>query len=190
MSRKVYKLALVFVLLILCLDASGCSKLAPEKSDNNYILPTNKQIDDYIKKENIINLVSIDAIDNYYANILYKIGQYGIGFKLITALNGKVITISDGKTIYSDKIPEVVIGGTDGRVKFKYIYLNDSISRMAYEIKIVYYDDAKNENIEIVEMTNKRNCFIYAESKYNNIVEGVQSISICGKNGEELYRKY
>lgn len=189
MSRKVYKLVLIFVLLILSLNVSGCKMLAPEKSDNNYILPANNQINDYIEKQNITNLISIDAIDGHYANILYKIGLNGLGFKVITTRNGKVITISDGKTIYSDKIPEVEIGGTGGRVKFRYIHLNDSISRIAYKMKIVYYDDTKNENIEIVEMINKRHCFIYAGNKYNNIVEGFQSISIYGKNGEVLYEK-
>lgn len=189
MSSKVSKLVLIFVLLVLCLDVSGCSKLAPEISVNNCILPTSKQVDDYMKKQNITDLVSIDAIDNHYVNILYKIGQNGIGFKVITTIDGKVRTISDGKTIHGEKIPRVDIGGTGGRVNFRYIYLNDSIARMAKEIKIVYYDDAKNENIEIVEMVNKRNCFIYAEPKYNNIVEGFQSISIYGENGEELYIK-
>ncbi len=86
-------------------------------------------------------------------------------------------------------MPGVDTEGTGGEVNFRYIYLNDSIARMAKEIKIVYYDDAKNENIEIVEKVNNRNYFIYAESKYNNIVRGFQSISVYGENGEELYGK-
>jgi hypothetical protein len=161
--------------------------LTEAKNDKNYILPTNKQITDYMARQNITDIVSIDAIDNHYVNILYKIGQDGVGFKVVTSLFGnKVITIADGKTIYDEKIPEVVIGGSGGRVNFKYIYLNDPIARMAKEIKVVYYDDEKKENIEISEMVNNRKCFIYAEPKYNNILEGFQSISIYGENGEEL----
>lgn len=187
MSKKVCKLIIVFLLLVLCLDVSGCSNLASGKGNKKYLLPTSNQIDNYIKNNNITNIISVDAINNHYVNILYKIGQNGIGSKGITSIYGKVIIISDAKTIPGGKMPGVVIGGTrDDEAKFRYIYLDDSIAREAKEMKIVYYDNIKNENIEIIEKVNDKNCFIYAEPKYNNIVQGYQSISVYGENGEKL----
>ncbi len=184
--RKIGKLSLVCVLLVICLGVSGCSKLAPGKGNKNYILPTSKQVDDYIRTQNITHVISIDAIDSQYANILYKVGQNGIGAKVVTTLYGKVRQISDGKTIYGEKMPGVDTGASRGEVNFRYIYLNDSIARAAKEFKLVYYDDEKNEDIEIVEAVNDRNCFIYVESQYKNIVRGFKSISVYGENGEEL----
>lgn len=186
MREKICKLLFVFILLTICLDVSACSKSVSGKSNKNYKLPTSNQVDNYIKKQNISNLVSIDAIDNQYTNILYKVGQNGIGSRVVTSLYGRIIQISDGKTMYGQKMPEVITEGTGGEVNFRYIYLNESIARMAKEIKVVYYDASKNENIEIVEKVNNKNCFIYTESKYNNIVQGFQSISAYSENGEEL----
>lgn len=186
-----YKLVLLYFVFILCFTASGCSKLAPANNDNNYVLPTNRQIDNYLRKNNLSNVISIDAIDNCYVNILYKIGQNGIGFRVVTALKNKIVSmdkvikVSDGKTIY-EKMPEVIVGGTNGSVQFKYVYLNDSISKIAYEMKIVYYDDIKKEDVEILEKTNQKNCFIYSGPGYDNLIKDIKYIHIYDKDGNEV----
>lgn len=189
-----YKLILLYFVFVLCFAASGCSKLAPARNDNNYVLPTDRQIDNYLKTNNLTNVISIDAIDNHYVNILYKIGQNGIGFRVVTALDrkllpmNKIIKISDGKTIY-EKIPEVIVGGTNGSVRFKYVYLNDSISKVAYEMKIVYYDDIKNEDVEILERTNQKNCFIYSGPEYDNLIKNIKYICIYDESGIKIYER-
>ncbi len=187
-----YKLVLLYFVFVLCFTASGCSKPVLARNNNNYVLPTNTEIDNYLIKNNLGSVISIDAIDNHYVNILYKVGQNGIGFRVVTALKNKIlpmnkiIKISDGKTIY-EKIPEVIIGGTNGSVRFRYIYLNDSISRIAYEMKIGYYDDIKNEDIEVLERINQKNCFIYSGPQYDNLIKGIKYIHIYDENGIKIY---
>jgi hypothetical protein len=188
----VYRLAFICFLLAISLSATGCGRFSPlaPATINNYILPTNKQIDGYLRSSNLSNVISIDPIDNHFANILYKVGQNGIGSRVITSINGyKTVMISDGQTIHGDKMPEVVVGMTSGTVSFIYVYLNDDISKDAYKVKLEYYDSALSKFIEKEEIINHRNCFIYAGSKYNYDERGFQSITIYGENGKILHGK-
>jgi hypothetical protein len=188
----VYRLAFICFLFAISLSAAGCGKFSPlaPATINNYILPTNKQIDGYLRSSNLSNVISIDTIDNHFANILYKVGQNGIGSRVITSINGyKTVMISDGQTIYGDKMPEVDVGITSGTVSFIYVYLNEDISSDAYKMKLEYYDRAVSKYTEIEEVINHRNCFIYAGSKYNYDARGFQSITIYSENGEILYEK-
>lgn len=192
MNNKVHRLLFICFVLAICLSVAGCGNFSPfaPATINNYVLPTNKQIDGYLKSSNLSNVISIDPIDNHFANILYKVGQNGIGSRVITSINGyKTVMLSDGQTIHGDKMPEVVVGMTRGTASFIYVYLNDDISNDAYKMILEYYDSAVNKFTEIEEINNYRNCFIYAESKYNYDARGFQSITIYNENNEIIYEK-
>ena len=194
MRAKIYKLILLYLIFMLCFIASGCRMLGPAKSADKYVLPTHREIDNYLEENNLKNVISIDAIDNHYVNILYKVGNNGIGFRVITALKNRiypmnrVITIHEGKGIY-EKMPEIIMGGVRSNPCFYYVYLNESLSKNAYEMRLVYYDDGINEDVEIVELINQKKCFIYSGSKYENLMRDLKSISIYDKNGNRIYVK-
>lgn len=185
-------LAFICFLLVVSLSTTGCAKFSPlaPASINNYIQPTNKQIDGYLRSSNLSNVISIDRIDNHFTNILYKVGLNGIGSRVITSINGyKTVMISDGQTIYGNKMPEVDVGMTSGTVSFIYVYLSDDIIKDADKMKIEYYDSVVNKFIEIEETINTRNCYIYAGSKYNYDARGFQAVKIYSENGEILHEK-
>lgn len=178
----------ISLMLVLLIFLTGCNSIiAPQKNTSNNKSLTSMQVNSYIKKNNVGNVVSINDIGNKYTNILVQNNSSEFTCYTLSSIYGKIIKPSE-YTESSKPLPDVNTVYSTSEPYFILIIINNASIASNGDKLIVTYLDTKNSEIrEIIEPMKHRKYITLSYNNLNELINNIRDIEIFDKDGIKLY---
>lgn len=178
----------ILIMLVLAIFLTGCNSVVPQNNNGNNKSLNNRQVNSYIKKNNIGNVLSIDDIGNKYTNILVKNNNSEFTCYTLSSIYGRIIEISESTETYELPLPDVIISYSSSEPHFILIIINNAnITNNSDKLKVTYWDTKDSMTREIIEPVNHRKYITLSYNNLNEFINNISDIEIYDKYDKKLY---
>lgn len=182
------KLKYIFIIMIvLTLFLSGCSMLEPDTDRSKGRLPTSRELNRYIEKNKLNNIVYMKDLYNKFILLVGEDSPKKYGYNVITSYFGRAVNLCSFQTESAGSMRDFEIGTNLSAPEFMLIRINEDRLSDVKKIVVRYYDPNNSDGIKEINITSVEKYNIVTNINDEQVIGNILDIEVYNFDDEVIF---